>query len=114
MELIHILERTLYGNSFRFPFKIHRLMDSLFLLIQILYISNNAIRFMKLNMFRCPVPFILKNNHQIRVQVSRLMQPALHLCRCKPGLFKNLRIRQKVNPGSRLFRPSDDRKQPIF
>ena len=44
LEFVDILERTFHGNALRFPFEINRIVDCLFVLIQIAHKTNNAVR----------------------------------------------------------------------
>ena len=69
---------------------------------------------MVLNMFRHISAPVLIDNRKLRVQVSSLMQTALDVFFLKAGLFKNLRVWQKVNPRPSLPGLANDRKKPFF
>ena len=52
VKFVDILERCLHLDTVRFAFKIHRLVERLFLLIQIPDEAKYALRFMVNNMLR--------------------------------------------------------------
>ena len=88
--------------------------DQFAFLIQIPYKTNDSIRFMIL----CPVHFcpssVFKKDYKIGIQISRLMETAFDLIRCKPGFFKDFRIRKKIYTCSGLLCFSQCRKKPVF
>ena len=67
MELIDILKRHFHLNTVRAPFKIDRIVESLFLLIQIPDKSDDSFRLVILDMFRLFQPLIIKDDLKFRI-----------------------------------------------
>ena len=62
MEFIHILKRHFHLNTVRAPFKIDRIVESLFLLIQITDKPEDSVRLMIFDVLRLIQPFIVEND----------------------------------------------------
>ena len=114
MELIGILECCLNRDSVLLALKIHHIVKHLVLFVQILDKTNDTLFLMIYNMFHFRSTFILINNRQCRVQVCRLMHTAFYFVLFESGLFKNLRIRKKIDLRTGFFRFSNGRKKPVF
>ena len=114
LEFVDILERTFHGNALRFPFEINRIVDCLFVLIQIAHKTNNAIRLVIRQVLLFSIAQIGKINGKRRVQICSLMETAFDLCCGKTCFLKDFRIRQEVDAGSAVLRFSDLRQQPIL
>lgn len=93
IELVHILKSDLHVNAFRFSLKIDDIMNCFSGFVHILDETDNALRLVVLNMLRFFFSFILKNNRQLRIQISGLVQTALDIILFEPRLVKNRIIR---------------------
>ena len=114
MEFIDVLKGSLHCNPFIFPFKIHHVMDSFRFSVQVFHKTADSLFLMKFQMFCDLSPPVLINNGQPGIQVSRLMQAAFHIFFLETSFFKNFRIRQEINSGSRLFGFSGHRQHPLI
>ena len=89
LEFVDILERTFYGNALRFPFEINRIVDCLFVLIQIAHKTNNAVRLVIRQVLLFSIAQIGKINGKRRVQICSLMETAFDLC-CGKRVFSKI------------------------
>ncbi|CDA24312.1 putative uncharacterized protein [Roseburia sp. CAG:197] len=114
MKFACILKSDFYRNVLTLAFKIDDIMKCFNITVQILYKSNNSIRFMKFNMlyFRFSPVFI--DYGKCWIQVCRLVHTAFDIFFLKPCLFKNFRIRKKINLSSCLFCLTQFRKKAVF
>ena len=114
MKFIDILERSLHLDPISLAFEVYRLMDQLFLLVQLPDKSQDSIRLVIFDMFCLFAPSVFKYNGQGRIQISGLMHPALDLLRPEPGLFKNRIVRQEIYLGTGLSGFPDHRQKSVL
>ena len=114
VEFIDILERRFHFDPVCRAFKIDRLVQRIFLLIQISDKSQNPIRLMVLDMLRLFQALIVKNDLQLRIQVRRLVQPALHFLRTELRFLKDRIVGEEVDRRPGLFRFPDRGQQTLF
>ncbi len=113
MKFVDILERHLHLDVLSFPVKIDHLVYRLFVGVHILHEADNAVRFMKLQMFCLLFSSVFKNDGQFRVQISRLMEPAFHFLLPKSGLFKDRIVWQEIDGRTGLLRLPHNRQKTI-
>ena len=114
MKLIGILKCSFHGDAFALSLEINHVMQYFCFLIQITDKSDDSFFFMINDMLRLLTAQILIYNCQIRIQICSLMQTAFYFILFESCLFKNFRIREKINLCSSLFGLSDYRKQTIY
>ena len=105
MELIDILKRRLQLYSLGFPLEMDHLMDRILIGVHILHKADDAVRLMKFHMLRLLFPAVLKNNRQFRIQIGRLMKPALYFLLTESCLFKYFSVRQEIDRCAGLLCP---------
>ena len=103
MELIHILERALNSDSFRFPLKVNHIVDTLPGLVHVLDKTYDPFRLVVLDMLCLRAPFIFINNSKLRVQIGRLVKAALYIILLETGLVKDGVVRQEIDSGAGLL-----------
>ncbi len=114
MELIDVLKSHLNGNPLALPAEIDDVMHRLLGLVHILHKARDAVRLMERHRLRRFPPPVLEYDRQIRIQISRLMQTALHILLLEPGLLENRIVRQEIDGSPGLLRLPQHRKQPVL
>ena len=113
-KFIGILKCYFYLNAICLAFQINRLMKRFCTVVHVPDITDDAFRFMVFFFYRFCSSEIFKNDRQFRIQIRSLMKTALDIRRRKTCLFKNLRIRKKIDTGSGFFRPAKFWKESVF
>ena len=114
MKFVCILERSFYFNAFTFSLEIDHIMNRLDIFIEIPDKTDDSLRFMILDMLDFLASLILIDDRQLRIEVCGLMHTAFDIILFESGLFKDLRIRQKVDLCSGLSCLPKYRKHTIF
>ena len=114
MKFVCILERSFYFNAFTFSLEIDHIMNRLDIFIEIPDKTDDSLRFMILDMLDLLSSLILINDRQLRIEICSLMHTAFDIILFESGLFKDLRIRQKVDLCSGLSCLTDRWQQTVF
>ena len=114
MELIHILKGGLHRDSLALAGKIDNVVENLLGLVHILDKADDSVRLMKFQVLRLLSSPVLKHDGESRIQVGRLVKPALDLLLPEPRLVKDCVIGQEIDDGARSFCLSHNRKQPVL
>ena len=114
MELVDILKCSFHLDPIRLAFKIDRIMQHFFFLVQIFDKTEDSVRLVIHDPLRFTAPLVLENDRQIGIQVRRLVHPAFDLLRTETCFLKNRIIRQKIHFCSGLPCLSRDRQKPVL
>ena len=114
VEFVDVLERRLHGNPFALPGKINDLVHRLLVSVHVLDKAGDSLRLMIGDVFRSLPAQIPENNGEVRIQVSRLVEPALYLIFFEPGFVKYGVVGKKIDGSSRLPGFSLYREQTVL
>ena len=114
MEFIDILERDFHFDLLEGAFVIDDVRDGLVVLVDFLDKADNALGLVEGNLLFGALAAVFVDNGQLGIQISRLMQAALHILFLEAGALENLRVRQKVDSRPGLSGLADDRQQAVY
>ena len=113
VKFIDVLERAFHGDILADTCKIYDIVQCFFIFIQILDISDDPLRLRVGDDLRLLAAQVRENDREFRIQVSCLMESALHVLRLEPCPVKYRRIGRKIDGSTRLLCLSDHRKKSV-
>ena len=111
---IYKLNGNLHLDFIYFTFKINRVMNRVFSVVDFFYIRNDSFRLVINDLLLFPCSAVGITNGQTGVQIGGLVKTAFQPVCLKPGLFKNLPVRKKINLRSRFLCSSQSRQKAVF
>ena len=99
VELIDKLERPFDGDLVAHSLEVDDVRQRLLGLIERANKPDDPVRFVKDQLFRRLFSLVRKFDRELRVEIGRLMHPALDIFFPEPCLLEDLRVRQEIDPG---------------